>query len=488
MKIRSLIVFAFCFIFADHLEAQVFPTNQLIHENLSLINPSNYGYAKKSTIGLNYQKYWAGINHAPENISLLAETSLKSNKYGLGLNVSKHSINFLNRTSAGLGYRQTLKFNADNFINFGVQLGVEKNQIDFSRISAENPEELSAYSGMMNGTIGKGSVGLQYRYKEIQLGISAQLFFGNSFQFKNAELQQQLSYRKVPYYTFFYRHPLKLKNDWVYTPSLIIMSSQGLPFNIDILNTFTYASKIDFGVGYRQSMNLYAHVGIELYKQVKISYAYQRNLSKFSSIFSNTHEIGLKIYLNRPNYNEETKWVKSNGSSDILNQLDQQELRTLDLKRRIDSLERTLKFQKTQIEILKQEQIGRDEVNQHFNPSKNPQDNSVSKEYEMVATQSESDLTRLESETNNHYYIVLGAFKKSENAKELKKLLKKELNYETITQLVTLDGSKMYFVTLSADYTSVKTATNKLSAFRKTKKDEYSEYLNGEPWLLKIKK
>src|SRR5690606_9572756 len=122
-----------CCVFREGL-SQNFPTNNLIHENISMINPSNYGYAKIPVLALNYQKYWSGISGAPENLSLLAETSLKSNQFGLGFHLAKYNVSFSSRLSGAVGYRQSLRINDNNFVNFGIQLGVEKNQIDFQRI------------------------------------------------------------------------------------------------------------------------------------------------------------------------------------------------------------------------------------------------------------------------------------------------------------------------------------------------------------------
>ena len=487
-----------CCVFREGL-SQNFPTNNLIHENISRINPSNYGYAKIPVLALNYQKYWSGISGAPENLSLLAETSLKSNQFGLGFHLAKYNVSFSSRLSGAVGYRQSLRINDNNFVNFGVQLGVEKNQIDFQRIIAADPDEIMMYTGGMSGIIGKTTVGLQYRYKTLQVGISTQLFFGKSFQIENATLQEKLNVRKVPYYTLFFRYPVKIAKDWSYIPSLIIMSTQGLPFNIDNLHSFSYANKIDFGIGYRQSKNLYLHFGIDLFRQVKISYAYQRNLSAFSTVFSNTHEIGIKVYLGRPKSSEDVKWKRSaNVSAEIQEQLDQHELRIMELKRRIDSLEKTMKFQKNEILNLKTEQVSKEEINKALssgntekktqNAEKKSQEATGKKAYEVVSTQNESVIEKLSSEVNNRYFIVLGAFKNLDNAKIFKKTLKRELNYETAIQSFDSDEKKLYLITLVAEYSDVKIARDKLVLFKKEKKEEYSNYLNGEPWLLKIKK
>src|SRR5690606_5851566 len=102
---------------------------------------------------------------------------------------------------------------------------------------------------------------------------------------------------KVPYYSFYVRRPFKLSEKWKYTPSLILISTQGLPAFIDHCHTFDFDNRFDFGIGHRQTANLYLHAGLVLWSQVKISYVYQQNFSRYSSILSNTHEVGIRFQL-----------------------------------------------------------------------------------------------------------------------------------------------------------------------------------------------
>ncbi len=477
---RILIIYFVVCLNSIGILAQSFPSSNLIHENLGTINPSYWGEFKTPVVGLNYQKYWSKVNGSPENLSFLAETSFKSNKFGLGLHVTKNNISFYDRISAGIGYRQTFKLNEKNAFNLGVLLGVERGQIDFDRVHATHPNEVALYSGLVSGTIGKGAFGFQYRYQKLQVGLSAQFFFKRAYTLDNLYSNDLLNFRKVPFYSLSIKYPVKLNEKWHYVPSLIIMSMQGLPFNFDNLHTFNYADKIDFGIGFRQTKNLYAYFGIEIYKQLKISYAYQRNLSSLSSLFSNTHEVGLKIHLSKGKGGEVIKKNVGRDANELREQVDQNEIRLIELKRRIDSLETSLKKQKNEIQTMKSEQLSKAEIEQ-YRKTKVVQDvvTSSSKPYEIV---DESDV--IKAIESGNYHIVLGVYRNIEAVKKFNKEIRKELKCETIIQ--EMDG--MYFVLHLPGYTDLKIAKQKLVSFKKDNKSVYISLINGEPWLIKLLK
>ncbi|ASS50045.1 MAG: hypothetical protein A3D31_10765 [Candidatus Fluviicola riflensis] len=492
MNMNKLIVVIFLSL-GSTLVAWSQPVNtvNLLHQNLSLINPANYGNAANKTAFVDYRRQWTGFSNSPEQLTFLAEGAFRQNKIGLGLLVENNSVGVINRSNFGLGYRYKLTFKEQHFLNLAVQAGAERTSIDFSKIEAYDPAELKDIQPSQSSTIGRFSIGVNYRIAKIDIGVSATAYMGNQIRFSNPVTQGALSFSKVPFYAFYAKRPFQLNNRWVYTPVFSILSTQGLSVYFDNSHTVSFDDRLDFGVGYRQSNNLYVHAGFTFLSQIKLSYAYQRNLGQYASVMTNTHELGLKFILASGKNNGSPNTPSSRNLEELQEQIDQNEIRIAELNRRLDSLDQDVN---EQLESLKNEQIDKAELDKLIENLKNTPNETDSNStikvtrYEVINVTSETDINSLIEEANATYYIVLGAFRNLDKAKELKKVLKRDISIDTRLVAIETGDKTMYIVALSEEYEEVKKASRDVIQFRKTKREQYAGYLNGEPWVLKMKK
>ena len=466
-------------------------TVNLLHQNLSLINPANYGNAANKTAFVDYRRQWTGFSNTPEQLTFLAEGAFRQNKIGLGLLVENNSVGVINRSNFGLGYRYKVTFKEQHFLNLAVQAGAERTSIDFSKIEAYDPTELKDIQPSQSSTIGRFSIGVNYRIAKIDIGVSATAYMGNNIRFSNPVTQGVLSFSKVPFYAFYAKRPFQLNNRWAYTPVFSILSTQGLSVYFDNSHTVSFDDRLEFGVGYRQSNNLYAHAGFTFLSQIKLSYAYQRNLGQYATVMTNTHELGLKFILGSGKNGTSSNTPSSRNMEELQEQIDQNEIRIAELNRRLDSLDQNVN---EQLESLKNEQIDKAELDKLIENIKNNPDEADSNgtikvtRYEVINVNSETDINSLIEDKDASYYIVLGAFRNLDKAKELKKVLKRDISLDTRLVAIETGDKTMYIVALSEEYEEVKKASRDVIQFRKTKREQYAGYLNGEPWVLKMKK
>jgi type IX secretion system PorP/SprF family membrane protein len=465
-----------------------------VHQNFSLINPAFLGSAPASGILLSYRKQWSGLPNAPELISGLADLRFLGGKSGIGIEGNVNNVGMINRSSFGIGYAYRLKFNDNNHLGFGLSAGMEKTSIDFSRILADDPAELVELQQFQGNTIGKFSVGIMYQLKQWQIGLNAQLYTGNRMHFDNPVSQTSIYVNKVPNYSLVTRWPIALSKRWIYTPSVVLLSTQGLPVYIDNLHQFTFDDQIQVGLGYRQATNVYLQAGYTFYSQIYISYVYQRNVSGIGSQLQNTHELLLKFTLNKENGAASSAGQGKVRHAEVLQeQIDNNEARLRQLQSHMDSLESTIDYQKKEIEMLKNEQVTMEELKQVVKEINPGADDSLGTNikltsYEVINVMNERDIQLLEDEPNSHYYIVLGAFRNMDKAKDLRKILKRDLDMDLRLISMESNSKTMYLVTQPKEYASIKEASGDLLKLKRTRKTQYESYLNGEPWLLKMKK
>ncbi len=486
---RGLGMSVFFLLIVFHGKSQQLNTINLIHQQLPFLNPAGLATSGNSVFA-DYRKQWAGFTNSPEQLSLLVQGGFLQNKIGLGLVIDQDKVGMLNRFHIGGGFRHKLKFSDNHYLNLGLQIGVERNLIDFSRIEAHDPSEVEDIQSSQSLSVARTTIGAHYHVAKFNIGISASFFLGRNLKYSNPVTSSSVSFSKVPFYSCYLNRPFKIGEKWKYTPSIILISTQGLPIFINHCHTFDFDNRFDFGLGHRQTANLYLHAGIMLWSQIKISYVYQQNFSNYSSILSNTHELGICFQFKASKESGSTS-SSSKSTDNMQEQIDQNEIRIQELNRKLDSLQRHLSNQNSEIESIRKEQVDKGDLEKMIRELKNTDStNSAIKvtSYEVINVSNDANLNNLLEDANATYHIVLGAFRNMNKAQELKKVLKRDAGIDARLISIILSDRTMYMVTINEEYKELKKATKDLIAFRKEKRSQLADLINGEVWILKMKK
>ncbi|MBL7934121.1 MAG: type IX secretion system membrane protein PorP/SprF, partial [Bacteroidia bacterium] len=289
------------------------------------------------------------------------------------------------------------------------------------------------------------------------------------------------------------------KDHWFYIPNLIIRSPQGLPMQVDLLNTINYKNKVLFGIGYRHQYAFYGNLGYSITEKLRIVYSYEYSLG-IQNITKGGHEIGITFgLLNKNGKTGPENKINPYEIDEIHQTLDKQQQEMESLKKRVDSLDKNVSKLKMELEILKENQVKQEEVEKAIDKyyskksSEGPRDeskkengNSVDKQgkYKVISPKTDIDYEIKEEGTNANYKIVLGVYQLLPYAKEFQKILLRELGQES--KLVQLpDHPKKYiYVCKTSEFTSIKEALEELKQTRKEVKSKGVEVTKGEAWIL----
>lgn len=486
--IQSLIIIFSCNI----ILGQQLGTSSLFHENFGIINSSLLAKDASTSLLLNYRKQWVSVPNSPEYLTGLFSLPLKNNKIGLGFEINSNNIGMVQRQQLLGGYRYSVEINQKSKINLGFGAGIERNQIDLSRVAAQDLQEMSNYQITQRAIIGTFNIGLSFIYQNLVVGVSSNLYTGNRLNLTNPVSTNTIAFSKIPNYNMQLSYLFNIKNRWAYQPSLMLFSTQGLPVYADFSNKFTFDKKVSFGLGYRQLNDVNLFLSYTFVNQLKVSYLYQHNLGKFSGALSGTHEIGLIFSLNS-NSNTTSTFSTSNRSAKFLQeQIDSEQQKISELNRQLDSLNKKLSNQENELQDLKRNQIGEKELNElidslNLTPRDEPVVTLITR-YQAINVQSQNDIDALVEEDNSDYQIVLGAFRNVDKARELHKTLIRELSLDLEIVEIKSANKTMFFVCLKPHYLTVKKAAQEVLQFKKTYKSRYVNYLNGDPWILKMNK
>lgn len=471
--------------------AQQVGFGSLYHQDFGIVNSAFIANQNQTSVFLNYRKQWISIPNSPEYLNGLLSLPLRNSKIGLGVQVHSHDIGMLKRQRLAGSYRYGLQLNEINRLQFGVAFGIERTQLDLSRIEAQQIDEFAFYQSNQNALVGNFNIGLAYMRKNLSVGVSVDFFSGSRLDFTNPVTTNTIGLSKVPTYNLQASYLVKLSSKWTYKPSLLIFSTQGLPLFADFSNQFSLDDKISFGIGYRQLRSLNASFGYTFVNQLKVSYLYQHNLGQYTQNFSGSHEIALVFKLRNSN-EEKTFTTSDRKAAELQEQMDASQRKIDELNRQLDSIYRKVASQDQQIADLKASQVSSSEIKELIDSLEtNPEDKlNVIKltKYEVINVSSTKDIDALLEDGTSTYQIVLGAFRNVEKARELNKTLNRDLNLNQEIVEIKVGEKSMYFVCLKEQYSSIKKAGTDLVAFKKAKSSQYSPYLNGEPWLLKMKR
>lgn len=509
---RIILMVLLAFYFINVKSQQSILLNQAAY-NAFLLNPAASGIKNEVTANCHYKKNWMGFSESPELMQFTLDGPINNGKIGLGLNVLNEKAGIFSKSYLLLAVRYKLKITSKQHLFFGISGGLQRQASDFSKIKANSPEEFSQWPQQQAVTIPDAAFGLVYNFKRFYLSLSANQLLQQNYYYKEPVYNKELQYKTISHFVASIQNTFVLKSEtWFYTPQLILRTPQGLPLQLDFLNTISYKTKVLIGMGYRYYYAVYGTLGFGFTDHIRLVYSYEYSQG-IQTYTKGGHEIGLSFILSNKNSAAKSKEenLNKNAVDEIFEKLDKQDQQMEVMNRRLDSLDKSVSGIKKEMEELKNNQLKFDEITKDMeaymtkNDSMNMalktgldsmragaeqgKSNAVKKnKYKAISPVKEEDFTKLKAEENASYKIVLGVYKQLSFAKAFQKILLREMDFET--KLLQLEGhaSKFIYVCTDKEYGTLAEALKDLKVVRKKLKSQTTEITNGEAWILQILK
>lgn len=487
------------------------------YANPFVLNPATAGLNEQTQAFLHYRKQWVGIEGAPETQVATVDWRIPNQNMGLGVQLNRDFNNFFNRNSIKLSYAYHLSLNDKHKMHFGMAAGVVQNSLLFENIQANLTDPL--LTGSTNSsTRFDADFGFQYVFnKRLEIGFVAQQLLGAGFKYEDAELQQSLTYRLVNHYNAIagYRFTIK-ESRFDLKPMVLARSAQGLPLEFEAGLIGYYDDLLYAGVNYRNGVGFAGSFGLNLAKRYQIGYLYEYATSELGVQSIGSHEfiLGIKFGGAAPVSNKEIKELQKQNAMlyekvDMLNQEKEA------LKKHVDGLEKLKKDMRQnqeKVELLQQEKGVNPPLKTTPTGSQDAPTNSSTsnggnglipiqgnaKATQPIDTKSSMRTGRIDvvvkDDVNIEDYelderftdaiydfeVIVGSFSNIENAKQMQKILMRELGQETT--VVQNDESGLYHV-------KTKTFEKQIDALKEVmtlKKADVKGIINGNPWIKAI--
>lgn len=296
---RILITIIVGIIATAELAAQQIPLFSQYYLNPFVYNPARTGDRGALHANMIYRKQWTGVNGAPETIAATIDGSIKDQKAGFGGLIYSDNISFFRRFAGYLSYAYFFKIKTDHIISLGLSAGVNQTRIDQSLV---NLGELGnqfdpVLSNISNGIGFDASVGINYKFKGLNVGFAVPQLFKTSLSYLN-DKDAPLNYQLSRHYLVNASYNINIKDGMFFIEPLVMARiTQGNQFQIDAGAKFQYKNLAWIGLMYRYNYAFTPGIGFNVHERLSIGYAYDFAVNDLSSRAGATHEafIGIKF-------------------------------------------------------------------------------------------------------------------------------------------------------------------------------------------------
>ena len=257
------------------------------------INPAIAAMNETANINVINRSQWMGFEGAPTSQMITVNSLLKNQNIGLGGSFFKEKIGSINSSSINgdIAYRKNFR---EGFLSFGLKGGLKMLNNDLSSLKLNQSNDETFQESIVGKTVPNIGIGCMYQNEKYYVGCSVPNLFHNYTQV--SDMSNILMLQQRHYYLL--AGVEKILTDKVVSKSnTIIKYTKNAPFQIDLNSIIEYNKTVSFGVLYRTGDAFAALVGLNLNKQIFISYSYDWSFKNRTFKYNTgSHEILLQYH------------------------------------------------------------------------------------------------------------------------------------------------------------------------------------------------
>lgn len=296
------IVYILMLLLGLSVSAQQEPQYTQYMYNPSVINPGYAGSLGYGSLFSLYRTQWIGLEGAPKTLNLSYHQPLENTNLGLGGNIVHDEIGPSTTTNLAVDVSYTIHFENESRLAFGMKLGGQLLNIDYTKLNHYNPSDVSFRNNITNQFSPNIGAGLFYYNENSYLGLSVPMLLQtkvyDEFAYSDANRRQHFYLMGGKVYDLAYN--LKFK------PAFVAKMVAGAPLQVDLTGNFLINDKFTVGLAYRWSAAVSALVGFKVSDRLAIGYGYDRETTRLANFNSGSHELFLQFDLFKINQHIET--------------------------------------------------------------------------------------------------------------------------------------------------------------------------------------
>lgn len=280
---------------ASEVNAQQTQLSSLFPYNKVIVNPAEAGYNNVTDVSLSFRKQWTGITGTPTTSWITGHTALNP-KMGLGGVIIYDEMAFIKNIDAKLSYAYHLKLAKDFKLSFGLGIGIQQSTISTGNVIADDYTDEILESGNTSGVLFDAQFGTLISYKDFRLGVNVPQLLQPRMTVPTPSFET--SYDLRSHLNVYLCYDSKINESVKAIPTILYRRSNASS-QFDVFANFEFNNTLILGLGYRQGVGVLANVGARIKDKFQLNYAYDFGKSGFGSSTGGSHEIMLKLIMNK---------------------------------------------------------------------------------------------------------------------------------------------------------------------------------------------
>lgn len=334
IALMQKIILVFLIITAHFLAvAQTKPQYSQYMMNSYLINPAVSGIEDYTDIKTGYRNQWTDFEGAPLTYyvsahlaigktditstgarpnfskSIRRPMALSNNFNGSAKVPAHHGIGFIlvadktganTQNSLNLSYALHVPVTNKIKLSVGFSGGISQYGVDFSKVQVkDNPDQVIVAGSKLTAIQPNLNVGTWLYSKTFFVGISANQFIFNSFNYKNKDNNTQSWIgNAVPHYFLTAGFRQEISDAWTIIPSTLIKRVAQAPLSFDVNVKAVFRDRFWFGTSYRHKDAFVGLLGVNISSLINLGYSYDFTLSGLKERSRGSHEVVIGVMLN----------------------------------------------------------------------------------------------------------------------------------------------------------------------------------------------
>lgn len=275
-------------VFWGSIQGQQLPQYTQYMYNTASLNPAYIGTFTRMEGSFLYRSQWAGIEGAPETLSL-GLSGLISSRIGLGVNALSEKIGPAHQAdfSAAFSYQLHLSTNVD--LSLGINAGMGMLNIDWSKGNFYDPNDILLQNEDSNWKPILGAGALLHGdnwYAGLSFPDLVRTSFNDDEDFP---LHRELYMYAMGGYI------LELSRNILFKPTFLVKMASNTRLSTDVSANFLLHQKVVVGGAYRFTDAMSFLVGFYPKQPFFIGYSYDHTTSGLNGYNDGSHEIILRV-------------------------------------------------------------------------------------------------------------------------------------------------------------------------------------------------
>lgn len=285
MKKISLLLIFITILTVKDMSAQQDPQYTQYMYNMNIMNPAYAGSKESLSITALYRTQWAGLDGAPETITLSAHAPV-GERVGLGLSAIKDELGPISETNVYIDFSYTLPMGESLKLALGIKGGATFHDVGLTSLELQDPGDPFFSEDISNVYPNVGAGAFLYS-DNFYLGISVPNFLNSVHLDENG-----LKYGSETQHFFATAgYVFQISDNFKLKPSVMVKSAFDAPISLDGNLNALFFDRFEIGASYRLDDSFSGLVGFQVTDFLRIGYAYDHITSELKGVGSASHEV-----------------------------------------------------------------------------------------------------------------------------------------------------------------------------------------------------